>query len=92
MPSPNRARILVVDDQAAILEDLQRQLQAQLDVTVAAEAKEALKLVVTQGPHAVVVSDLRMPGMDGVTPLYSVRTLGPNTVRVPLTGHEDLEA
>ena len=46
----------------------------------------------SQGPYAVVVSDLRMPGMDGVILLYLIRQAAPDTVRVLLTGKADLEA
>ena len=43
-------------------------------------------------PYAVVVSDLRMPGMDGITVLSKVRECKPDTVRVMLTGFADLTA
>jgi len=61
-------------------------------LTLVSDPKEALKLVVSHGPYAVAVSDLRMPGMDGVTLLYSIRSLAPDTVRVLLTGFGDLDA
>jgi len=92
MTEPNRARILIVDDDRAVLEGLQRQLQSRFDLTAVTDPKEALKLVVSQEPYAVVVSDQRMPGMDGVTLLYSVRTLAPDTIRVLLTGFGDLDS
>jgi len=92
MTQPGRARILIVDDEALVLEGLQRHLQALFDLTLISNPKEALKLVVSQGPYAVAVSDLRMPGMDGVTLLYSIRSLAPDTVRVLLTGFGDLDA
>jgi response regulator RpfG family c-di-GMP phosphodiesterase len=88
----NRPRIMIVDDEALVLEGLQRQLWTHFEVTVATEPKEAMKLVVSKGPYAVVVSDLRMPGMDGVALLYCVRKLSPDTVRVLLTGNADVEA
>jgi len=92
MTQPGRARILIVDDETGVLEGLQRHLHALFDLTLVSNPKEALKLVVSQGPYAVAVSDLRMPGMDGVTLLYSIRSLAPDTVRVLLTGFGDLEA
>jgi response regulator RpfG family c-di-GMP phosphodiesterase len=92
MAQPGRARILIVDDEAEVLEGLERHLHAHFDLTVASDPKKALKLVVSEGPYAVVVADLRMPGMDGVTLLYSIRTLAPDTVRVLLTGFADLDA
>lgn len=88
----NRPRILLVDDEPQVLYGLERQLRKTYNVTLTSEAKEALKLVATQGPFAVVVSDLRMPVMDGVALLYSIRQVAPDTVRVLLTGNADLEA
>jgi len=92
MTQPGRARILIVDDEEGVLEGLQRHLQALFDLTLVSDQQEALKLVVSQGPYAVAVSDLRMPGMDGVALLCSIRSLAPDTVRVLLTGFGDLEA
>jgi response regulator RpfG family c-di-GMP phosphodiesterase len=81
-----------VDDEPLVLEALRRQLRTRFDVTVANEPWEAMELVASKGPYAVVVSDLRMPGMDGVTLLSRIRGLSPDTVRVLLTGNADLEA
>jgi response regulator RpfG family c-di-GMP phosphodiesterase len=92
MAELKRPRILIVDDEALVLEALQRQLRTHFDVTAASDPREAVKLVVSKGPYAVVVSDLRMPGMDGVALLYSIRKLSPDTVRVLLTGCADVEA
>jgi response regulator RpfG family c-di-GMP phosphodiesterase len=92
MAELNRPRILIVDDEVLVLDALQRQLRTHFDVTVASEPKEAIKLVVSEGPYAAVVSDLRMPGMDGVALLYCIRKLSPDTVRVLLTGYADVEA
>jgi DNA-binding NtrC family response regulator len=92
MPEPKLPRILLVDDDELILDGLRRQLRSRFEVTTATEGKQALKLVMSQGPYAAVVSDLRMPEMDGVTLLYLIRQAAPDTVRVLLTGKADLEA
>jgi response regulator RpfG family c-di-GMP phosphodiesterase len=92
MAELKRPRILLVDDEALVLEALQRQLRKHFEVTVATEPLEAMELVVSGGPYAVVVSDLRMPGMDGVALLSGIRKLSPDTVRVLLTGYADVEA
>ena len=92
MPDPIRPRILLVDDEVEVLDALQRQLRRHYDVTATSDAKEAIRLVVSSGPFAVVVSDLRMPGMDGVSLLYLIRQTAPETVRVLLTGNADVEA
>jgi response regulator RpfG family c-di-GMP phosphodiesterase len=92
MAELDRPRILIVDDEALVLEALRRQLRMRFDVGVSTEPKEAMELVVSKGPYAVVVSDLRMPGMDGVALLHRIRKLSPDTVRVLLTGYADVEA
>ena len=92
MPDSIRPRILLVDDDVEVLDALQRQLRRHYDVTATCDAKEAIRLVVCGGPFAVVVSDLRMPGMDGVSLLYLIRQSAPETVRILLTGNADVEA
>jgi response regulator RpfG family c-di-GMP phosphodiesterase len=92
MAESNRPRILLVDDEPLVLAALRRQLRTHFDVTVATESWEAMELVASEGPYAVVVSDLRMPGMDGVALLHSIRELSPDTVRVLLTGYADVDA
>jgi response regulator RpfG family c-di-GMP phosphodiesterase len=92
MAEGERARILLVDDEVQVLEGLQRHLRKNYDVTVSTEPKEALQLVVAGGAFAVVVSDLRMPGMDGVSLLCGIRQASPDTVRVLLTGNADVDA
>jgi response regulator RpfG family c-di-GMP phosphodiesterase len=44
------------------------------------------------GPYAIVISDLRMPGMDGASFLAQVHQMAPNTVTMLLTGFRDLDA
>jgi DNA-binding NtrC family response regulator len=83
---------LIVDDEELILDALKRELHSRFDVTTATGGKEALRLVMSQDPYAVVVADLRMPEMDGVTLLYLILQVAPDTVRVLLTGKADLEA
>jgi DNA-binding NtrC family response regulator len=83
---------LLVDDDVEVIDALQRQLRTRFDVTTTCDAKEAIRLMVSDGPFAVVVSDLRMPGMDGISLLYLIRQIAPHTVRVMLTGNADMEA
>lgn len=58
-------RMLRVDENVEVLDALQRQLRRQFDVTTRGGAKEAIRLVVAEGPFAEVASDLRMPGVEG---------------------------
>lgn len=91
MPSGLLPRILLVDDDVEVLDALRRQLHGNFDVVVTQDPKDAIRLAVSQGPFAVVVSDLRMPDMDGVSLLYLIRKAAPETVRVLLTGDGDLD-
>lgn len=88
--SPERARILCVDDEPNILASLRRTLRFQYDVVTAESGAEALQLLEREPPFAVVVSDLRMPAMNGIVLLGCVRQRAPDTVRVLLTGDADL--
>jgi len=85
-------KILCVDDEPRILSAMQRQLGEQFDVTAAEGATAALKMIASDGPFAVVVSDLRMPGMDGIHLLGEVKKRAPDSVRIMLTGFADLQA
>lgn len=84
--------ILCVDDEPRILEAFERQLRKQFDVHTALGPDAALNVMASQGPYAVVVSDLRMPGMDGIEFLSRVRQISPDTVRIMLTGNADLSS
>ncbi len=83
-------RILFVDDDPNILAAFQRQLRKEFSVHTAAGGEEGLSAVQEQDPFAVIVSDLRMPGMDGIQFLSRVRQTAPDSVRVMLTGNADL--
>lgn len=85
-------RILFVDDEPAILEGYRRSLYRTYQPDTAAGGEEGLAKVKGNGPYAVVVSDIRMPGMDGVRFLSEVSKLAPDTVRVILTGYADFQA
>lgn len=82
-------KILFVDDDMNVLEAVRRQLRKKYEVETAWGAEEALKAIEEKGPFAVVVSDMRMPGMDGVQLLAKVREKSPCTVRMMLTGLSD---
>ena len=91
MHTSSNARILFVDDELRILEVFSLFLRSQFEVTAATSGHQGLDLLKNQGPFAVVLSDMRMPGMDGITFLSQVRQLAPDTVRVLLTGDVDSE-
>jgi response regulator RpfG family c-di-GMP phosphodiesterase len=85
-------RVLFVDDEKNVLEGLQRRLRKEFDITTALGPGEGLDAVRNNGPFAVIVSDLRMPGMDGIRFLVQVRKIAPESVRMVLTGYADLDS
>ncbi|WP_319778684.1 HD domain-containing phosphohydrolase [Maridesulfovibrio sp.] len=87
-----KSRILFVDDEQNILDTYRALLRKRFKVETALGPEEGLKMLKTSEPYAIVVSDLKMPKMDGITFLSKVKQLSPDTVRVMLTGHADLEA
>jgi response regulator RpfG family c-di-GMP phosphodiesterase len=84
--------VLYVDDEENLLLAVKRQQRRYLDLETASDPRAALELVRGARSFSVVVSDLQMPGMDGVEFLKSVREIRPDTTRIMLTGNADLEA
>ncbi len=82
-------KVLCVDDDPNVLRAYSRTLRNKFELDTATGGEEALRLTREKGPYAVVVSDMRMPGMDGVELLCRIRELSPNTVRMMLTGNAD---
>ncbi|MBI4804829.1 MAG: response regulator [Desulfovibrio sp.] len=85
-------RILIVDDERHILSGMKAMLRRNFSVETALGSEQGLEMVRSSGPFAVVLSDLKMPGMNGIEFLTKVRELSPATVRIMLTGHGDLDA
>ena len=85
-------KILFVDDEPAVLDGYKRILQREFDISTAAGGEQALAAIRENGPYSVVISDMRMPGMSGAQFLARVRQTAPDTIRMLLTGHADLNA
>ncbi|MUM76438.1 response regulator [Pseudodesulfovibrio sp. F-1] len=85
-------KVLFVDDEQNILDTYRASLRRRFKVDTALGPDEGLERFRLFGPYAVVVSDLKMPGMDGIRFLRKVQAVSPDTVRVMLTGHADLQA
>ena len=85
-------KILFVDDDANLLSGLQRTLRRQFDVVTANGPEQALGTLKTQGPFGVIVSDFKMPLMNGVELLGRTAAEWPDTVRILLTGEADTKA
>ena len=84
-------RILLVDDDSNVLDGYRRSLSREFLLETALGPEQAVPLIEKNGPYAVIVSDMRMPGMNGIELLSSVKTSSPDTIRVILTGNADLE-
>jgi response regulator RpfG family c-di-GMP phosphodiesterase len=84
-------KILLVDDDPNILASLSRHLRNDYTVHIAHDGVEAIRLAETEGPIAVMVTDFRMPTMNGVELATRMRRISPDTVRILLTGNADLE-
>jgi len=85
-------RILVVDDEEAILETMTFTFQDEYEVITSTDAREALELLDEKAPIAAVLTDQRMPGMSGVDFVSEVWKRHPATVRMILTGFSDVDA
>jgi len=87
-----RPRILCVDDEPRVLSGLRQVLFRSFDITAAAGGEAALALIDRGEQFEVVVSDMRMPQMNGATFLAEMRKRRPDITRLLLTGHADIEA
>jgi response regulator RpfG family c-di-GMP phosphodiesterase len=92
MSTPDRPRVLCVDDEARVVEGLVLHLRKDYQVHTALGGDEALKVLKQIGGAAVVVSDMRMPGMNGATLLHQVMSVYPDATRILLTGEPGRDA
>lgn len=88
---PRRPVVLVVDDEREILASIKDQLRERFEVVTAVGAIEGLRLL---GQHdiSVVLSDQRMPAIDGTEFLARARAACPDATRILITGYADLQA
>jgi len=86
----DKPRVLCVDDEPLLLEGLQLTLRQHSRLTVSESPVDALKLLDTGEAFAVIVSDMRMPGMSGAEFLARAREKQPDAIRILLTGHADM--
>lgn len=87
----NKEAILVVDDQRQILNTFRRLFQKDYEVITAISGEEALGELRRQ-TVSVILSDQRMPRMDGVTFLTESLKIQPDAIRLMITGYADIEA
>lgn len=89
---PERPKILVVDDDEVLLRSLKRILRGRYDVQCESNPFRGLVALEEDGPFAAIVSDLTMPGVDGIEFLERARDEAPETPRILLTGNATLPA
>lgn len=87
----NKLRLMVVDDESDNLDLLYRTFRRDFEVFKAESGLKALKLLEQAGEMAVIISDQRMPGMNGTELLSLTVDRFPDTIRILLTGYSDVE-
>ena len=92
MSRPELPRVLCVDDEARVVEGLVLHLRRDYQVFTANSGQEGLALLKQKGGAAVVISDMRMPQMDGATFLQHVLQFYPDATRILLTGEPGRDA
>jgi CheY-like chemotaxis protein len=83
--------ILLVDDDKNLLDAVVRQFHGKFEIITALGGTQGLQKIESSGPFAVIVSDMRMPDMNGIQFLFTARSQDPDAVRIMLTGNADLE-
>ncbi|MEC7201273.1 MAG: response regulator [Verrucomicrobiota bacterium] len=78
--------ILFVDDEPSVLESLRRVVETHYPATFVKSAKEAIEAFEQQGPFAMVISDFRMPNLNGAELLLEIRNRDPDVVTMLFTG------
>jgi DNA-binding NarL/FixJ family response regulator len=84
-------RILIVDDDENYLASIRRILHGQCEILTTKDPLQALKIVEHQGPFAVVISDYRMPVMNGIELFSRILAIDKKVQRILLTGYPELQ-
>ncbi len=85
----SKPRVLFVDDEPNILNAFRRQLHKHYAIHIAQGGPQALEIISQNKPFAVIITDMRMPEMDGVEFLKHVNEVSPDSTRLMLTGNAD---
>ena len=83
-------KVLFIDDSRNVLDTYRRQFRKLFDVDTAMGAEWGIEKLANEGPYAVVISDFRMPNMDGVEFLNLVKEQMPEASRILITGYADV--
>jgi DNA-binding NtrC family response regulator len=86
-----KSNIIIVDDTREVLASFKRELRKEpYNVFYVGGGEEALEIL-SENPCKLIISDIKMPKMDGFELLARVQELYPDTIRVVLSGHSDVE-
>jgi response regulator RpfG family c-di-GMP phosphodiesterase len=92
MEARARSRVVCVDDEPQVLSGLSLHLRRRYEVETATSGPAALELLARQPEAAVLISDMRMPGMNGAELLAKACSAYPHTTRILLTGHAEVDS
>ncbi len=84
--------VLCVDDEPQVLEGIKLHLRHGYEVITVADGSRALDELLRRKSAAVIISDMRMPGMDGAAFLALAQQIAPHAVRLLLTGQADIDS
>ena len=85
-------KVLCVDDEESILRGFKLNLRHKFDIHLASDGFQGLELFKKEGGFAVVLSDMRMPRMNGAEMLHQIKKIDSEVGTVLLTGHTDFES
>jgi len=85
-------KVLFIDDEPEILQGFRHILRKRIEISTATSGTQGLAMIKSNGPFAVIVCDMRMPLMDGISFFAKARALTPDSARIMLTGVTDLQS
>ena len=85
------SKILIVDDDESSLASMRRIMRGHCQIVTTTDPVQALKIIEHQGPFAVIISDYRMPFMNGIELFSKISTIDKNVQRIMLTGCAELQ-
>ncbi len=84
-------KILIVDDDSSFLSSMRRIMRGHFEIATTTDPMQALQIIEHQGPFAVVISDFRMPFMNGIELFAKIHNFDKNIQRIMLTGCAELQ-